>query len=155
MKALYFTAAVFFATHAYAEPRIIYTKPAPAPIVKNGVTHYPTEIPIRKTGGVRTVFLPADIIEKYHTGERVQLEGEKRKGKPKIDAMGYLFDRSIYEEQMRMYRHKQKQAASNAVRAEREANRYHSVAMPPPESDGYRISNALGTVYCGARGCWR
>jgi len=30
-----------------------------------------------------------------------------------------------------------------------------SAAYPIPDSDGYRVSNALGTVYCGIHGCWR
>jgi hypothetical protein len=32
---------------------------------------------------------------------------------------------------------------------------FKSVGMPPPDSDGYRVSNPLGTVYCGLNGCWR
>ncbi len=30
-----------------------------------------------------------------------------------------------------------------------------STGLPVPDSDGYRISNELGTVYCGIHGCWR
>ena len=62
---------------------------------------------------------------------------------------------SAHEQMLARVADRDTKRANKALRDANKPPRIIHTGMPPPDSAGRAEHNALGTVYCGVKGCWR
>jgi hypothetical protein len=109
-----------------------------------------------KTFGLNTAPVDLPIVRGNPTmpsySDARQVQGKRVMS---IDPFSYPSAHSQMKERLAHRAYKKHKRAAYLQRKSESAEEVFSTGFPPPESDGYRISNPLGTVYCGVHGCWR